>query len=68
MSDLSARETAAKIDREAVNGEALRFMIENAIIRAKAAERERIEQVIRNCCMAITAETLVRAIRRGGGE
>ncbi|KKN32591.1 hypothetical protein LCGC14_0812140 [marine sediment metagenome] len=34
--------------------------------QAKALERERIEQVIRNCCVAITAETLVRAIRRGG--
>ena len=39
-----------------------------AITKARAAERERIEQVIRNCCVAITAETLVRAIRRGGGE
>ena len=38
------------------------------ITKARAEERERIERVIRNCCVAITAETLVRAIRRRSGE
>ncbi|KKK64472.1 hypothetical protein LCGC14_2983860 [marine sediment metagenome] len=38
------------------------------ITKAKAEEMERIEQVIRNYCVAITAETLVRVIRRRSGE